>query len=368
MSAVLVSLPVYPIPEQRCELTFSGLDPATNQITIYPVSAPIGSRVRGDIDASKGTRVEEYTGKSSLPWVFTPDVGGRYVFNVEESTINAPRGKRFDLDTYGSPDPAIAQTSTVSLFVGERMTLSLGESPHAAQLACYVWNETIRATTLAVHGEDTPALSGATSPRSAIAILDAALLADVATMSGSTVAAFTGTFADQFVICRDAYDLHLTDATFGGQHENPDDLNLCGEGLRATDQTLAQTALSEFRRRLSAHAVTMTDSGGLGVHWEYPDSASDAFILSGSSGSRSEQYLALADIIVRLENHLAAFGPGGVDWHVGVDNPGTVLGICPMLTLCRDYLRALGSEIVSIPDGRNAGAAKLEQLAGFEKS
>lgn len=362
-----ISSPTYPVPGQRCEITFSGLNSATNQITLYPISAPEGSRIRENIEAKSGQRVEEYTGKSSLPWVLTPDVGGRYEFTLEESTIGDPRGRAFDLDTRGSPDPVITQTSTVSFFVGERMAFRLGQYPDQAKLNCYVWDETIRATTLAAHGEDTPALSGGTSPRAGIAILDSDLVAAAAAMANTTVSAFIGVFSDDFDACRNEYDEHVLQVTgFGGIHVNQGDTFVCGAGVTAANVVTAEQGLSTLRNLLVGHASALINADESELHLIYPDGGAEAFQTSGSAGSRADQYTALADIVNRLEEHVgpASFGL----WHTDALLPGTVTGLSPLLALCRLYLLALRVEIFSVPDGRNAGAARLEQLAGFEKS
>ena len=354
MPASLVVAPQYPIPGRECTITFSGLASGTDKIQLFPVSAPVGSALRESIDASKGVRTEIHSGPAGVPWKFAPEVGGVYTFTLQETSIQPAAGSLFQNDTTGAPLPQITQSGQVVLYVGEAMQLTLGESPDEVTLKLYVWNDTVMATSVAVHDEDTPALIEPTSPTADSASYDEELLETVGLLVGKTGTQIAGTLAADFATVRDLYQAHAASVT---AHTNNDDVNTISDGWTATNDKTAAAAINELRSVIAGHTTQLEDLAEAEIHSRIDGET--AFFASGAGASRGSKFFALADALVRLRDHADLSGP-----HASVVAVAGAVG--PLTDVHVKYIKALQKGSPDSPDARNPGASILGALGGFE--
>lgn len=350
--ATLVSAPQYPIPKQTCKITFTGLDPETNFITLFPVTAPVGSSLREAIDSSKGARVNNHQGASNEPWIFTPEVGGVYTFFLQETSIRASSGSLFQNDPTGASNPSITAQGEVVLYVGEALQLTIGDSPDEVTLRLYVWNDTIRSTSIAVHDEDTPALIEPGSPAAENAIYNSGVTDAVTELVNKSATAVAGTLPADFVTVRNLYQAHADSIV---AHTNNDDVNTLSSGYTATNPKAAESAIKALRAAIDAHAEQLKDVSDAAVHSQI-DGAT-AFYSSGAGSDPGTQFYALADALVRLRAHAEVAGHAST-----VSIAGTV---GPLTELCVKYIEALKLASPANPAAKNPAAAILGQFGGF---
>jgi len=359
--ATLVPAPEYPIPSQDVSITFTGLVAGTNQIQVNATMAPTGSEIRRRIDAARGQVVDVYSGSATVPWKFKSDKGGVYTFELLEFVVRPSSGAMFAGDPAGSPQPVLQTKTTVLLYVGERLTLKMGEAPHQLDLVVFVWNDTVRATSVPVHGVATPALENPTSPAAASAKYDAPLLILVDALDGDLASSVLGTFATDFANVATAWNAHLANAT---AHNNADTLRPIAAGWSAATIKGAPAAISELRRLMTAHMGSLTIPAADPVDPPVPIhdaiDGTTVFQSAGCQEGRASQYFALADAVARLAEHKAI----GAPVHNSVD-AGAAPTIGALTTIMARYITALRLTSPTPPPARNPGASTLEQFGGF---
>jgi len=369
-------LPAYPVPGRECALTFT-IAPTSNFAKVWVTSAPQGSALRAKIEASTSLRFPFESGQvgPQHPISFTPDKGGVYTFVVQEYV----KGEAAFGGAYEG-DPSSDQTETkagsevqLTLQVGQRVTQKVGKSPDTATLSLWIFGSTIRATTLAVHGERTPSLSKPGTPKASIAVestavqsaLDPFVDADVATVLGDlgTVLSNLGT----------VINLHMNYAA--DVHNTGDVANNIPTGMvnSVSPKDLPKT-VSKILAALRGH-YTNDDNGHTDGITPGPDSA--AFHEFGiikkndiidlpifdSVGDLETAYGALADIWRSYEAHRKSTAV-----HQNPDNVN-VLGALPAaLQLHQLFISVLASVSPAIPPTINSGVVTAVSTAGFKET
>lgn len=359
--ATLVPAPDYPIPGQDCSITFAGLVAGTNQVQVNATLAPAGSELRRRIDAARGEVVDVYSGSAADPWRFKPDKGGVYTFDLLEFEVQSSSGALFQGDPGGAPRPVLKTTTTVALYVGERLSLKLGEPPHQCDLVVFVWNNTVRATSVPVQGVATPALENPSSPAAASATYDPTLIGLVASLDNDSAASILGTFPDDFAAVATAWNTHVANGT---AHNNADTRHPISSGWGATTIKGAPAAINELRRLMASHMGSLTIPAADPT--DPPVTIHDAvdgrtvFQSAGCQEGRGSQYFALADAMVRLAEHKALASPV----HNSAD-AGAAPTVGTLVAIAARYITALRLTSPTLPPSRNPGAASLEQFGGF---
>jgi|GEM_PF-4775969 len=357
--------PAFPIKGMACRIAFTALDPTTNVVTLVAVSAPEGSAIAAKLTAAEGQRVEEYSGRAADPWDFKPDFGGVYTFRLEESlvTTTAPR---FEDDTLGAPLPEPITWAFVSLYVGESVRIQLGSNPDQAALLLYVWNATIRATSVAVHGVLSPAVVDPKSSAAETAIGDPALLQAIGELVEMPAETLLGSFATDFQNVRAAYSTHIANASY---HDNSDTDNAVGASWATSTLKSSAAGVNQLWQALRNHTQKLARSFPADPDTPEPVhgavDGTSAYQTTGANADRTSQYLALADIVVRLQEHKAV----GSSVHSPTDSTSEP-AMSKLLTIFVRWLEALkaSQESVVIPPSRNAGAVLFEQFAGAKRA
>src|SRR6185369_12938032 len=154
----VATTPTYPIPGRETRVIFTI---SANFVRVWCTVAPEGSELANKLKLTTQNRVLVYQGDGGQhnPWRFNADKGGKYTLVTQEYT----RGTAYGGGYQGDPNGVESETksgseTTLSLFIGQRMTSTIGIAPDSATLVLWVWDGNIRPTTLATQGENSPAI------------------------------------------------------------------------------------------------------------------------------------------------------------------------------------------------------------------
>lgn len=351
--------PTYPIPGEAVEVTFSGLNSASNFVALYPTAAPEKSAIYMRLKESTKSRVKEHSGDSNVKWRFVPDVGGVYTFDLEEFTNVPPSLGTHAGDTRGATSPTINATTSVTLRVGQKMTQKIGTANDNATLEVFVWADTIRPTTLEVHGVATPRLTAPTSEAAAAAIEDSDVVEAVEVLANKSAGTIIGSIASIYEDLRDAYQGHIVNAT---HHNAADTHNTIGDGFVATSPKAAENAINELYRQFESHQQNNVESGGT-----IPHNAVDGInplVTGGASADPTTQIAALVDLWIAYSDHIATASPV----HNSADVTNTAPSLSLLMTVHRRFFEALASQSPAPPAATNEAVTTLAQLAGFSEA
>lgn len=375
--ASLSTVPAYPAPNREAQVIFTLTQSGTNFVRAWLTQAPPGSELRKKLDASTQSRFPVHTGKGGAgdPWRFIFDKGGRYTLVVQEYAQGA---RDYGGGYQGSPDGAPSETkvgseSTLSLFIGQRMTSTIAAGGDSVDLVLWVWNDSIRATTKATHGEDSPALVKETPTARELAAIESAAvqtaldaLVDelVADAVGSPEAIF-GIAAGGFV---KEWNDHVADST---AHEDADADNDLPVGLASSASVKGlrdaiNAALPYIRNHylndaVNGGTVSGRDSGNYhNVSGKQNDNVNLPLI--ESAGSESDAYWALAELWRSHEAHRVS------PVHDSADSTNVLTALPSLLEIARQVFTVWASTSPTVPTTQSTGAITLISKAGFEES
>lgn len=373
----VATLPAFPVPARETQVVFTLTGAGANFVRVWVTVAPDGSALAGQLAKSTQNRVVVYQadGGVNQPWRFTPDKGGPYTLIAQEYTKGSGYGGGYQ----GDPNGAVSETKvgaevTLSLFIGQRVTQAIGVSPDSATLVMWVWNDTIRRTLLAIHGEDSPAISALTpSPRAkaamgSVAVVTAlAALVDVATATalGSLSSMITGIFL--------AINGH-NPTTAGSVHNAADTDNIVKDSNASTPspaelpQFVNDALLRMRQHRLNDNGGSVTSPGGTDSAAYHRRSGANRadFVnmpLYKSVGDLDEAYAALADIWRAHEGHRV-----NLTVHGAADTTNTLTALPPILEVHRQFLAVLAAPSPPTPPAQSVGVMRLISQAGFKES
>jgi len=365
VTTTLSTLPTYALPSDAVQVTAT-VDNAANFLRVWCIDAPIGSVYRNQLD--KGAERIEITPPNApaaggispnVPFAAQLDKGGKYTFVAQEYTLGATTyggGYSNAPDAYKS-ETKIGAEQTLAIYVGQRMTHRLGASSYGtASLLVYVWNDTIRPTTLEVQGVASPAIVNASTPRAVSASSASGVQTQLALFANAAVSTLAPNL--QTLVAEMTVDIprHFAN-TGGGFHAVADTEN----GTEIDDLTTRYTtpnavvrAAGVISSRLRQHMANGVD-GSVRYHAD-PD-FSHALITDGqgNEGDLSLALAAIADVYRAYETHRV-----DTTSHLVADNVnglGTALG--PLLALHVAFLAALASLTPTAAGGVQTAVATL---------
>jgi hypothetical protein len=362
----LSSNPTYPIPNRQTQIILTLTESGANFVRLWVTAAPEGSNLDTELAKSRFSRIEVYAGNggTNFPFAFKPDKGGKYTFVAQEYTKGTTAGPGYQDDPRGAPaETKRGSEATLTHFVGQRMTQQLGVGEDTAKLALYVWDATIRQTTIEQHGEATPGVSSPSGPRAKLAAESTTVLAALAALVGVTATTAIGTTSTVVSNIITRWNLHIASLVFHDAADAPDAIAV---GLAtATDpaklKQFVDAMLLAMRQHFSNDPATgVVDAadyhnvGGKKNDWANAP-------LVRSVGNHSEAYAALADIHRAYEAHRAS-----TTVHNSAD--GTALTALPtLLAVHSAFFAVLAATAPTAPVGQSDGAALLISAAGFEE-
>jgi hypothetical protein len=388
----LSTLPVYPVPARQTAVIFTLTESGSNYVRVWCTAAPPGSELRKALDGTSDppteprSRHEVYKGDGGadkpLRRVF--ETGGRYVLVAQEYTKNATAfggGYEGDPDGYES-ETKVGSEATLELFIGQRMTSEIRVAGESVTVVLWVWDDTIRATTVATHGEKSPTLL-ATSPTvkvqaamesAAVIAALAALADDAVTTAIGTPATILGNGAGGFT---KEWNDHLADTA---PHATADTENGIPTGLAsaASADNLSDTVnecLLLIRYHYTNDAVKAgadppgagRDTGDYHVPAAVHGNDNVNMPLFRSVGDPRDAYWAVADIHRSYEAHrVSAVGTGGI--HDSPDSTNVLTALPSLLALGSAVFTVWAATSPTTPATQSDGAMALIAKAGFTET
>lgn len=362
----LTLAPSLPIPETKVKVSFSGLNSATNYVRLIPKIAPEGSGIARIIDQAEldsTTPAPVFEGKSAAEWDASFEVGGIYTFRLFEETRSTVSA-RFDGDTQGAANPSPVADSDVTIVVGTKLTLQVGQQPHTATVTVFAWGDYVRPTTIGEHGIVTPKIESTSSPEAIAAVNTSAVISAVAALSNATFTTILGdlqtTVWGPLVT---AFNGHIATTP---RHTSADPYSTISAGLSVSTPQRREKAINEFIRLLGNHmnSTTVPDPSGdqsdppLTIHGA-KDGVSVQLIL-GTGRNTAEQYSALADASLSFSEHVDADSP----IHGGSAS-AYVIPTTPLFAIHLEFQRVLRSASPTIPSEVSGAVARLTTAGGF---
>jgi len=370
MTVAMKTTPEFPPPDRATQLTLTAS--AGNHVRLFCTDAPAGSALRTKLDAIQGRltfdganyvasrrRVVVANVTSGIPFSFTPDVGGKFIFLGQEITRGASAAGGGYQDSPGSaPSETIVGETTLELYVGQRMTLPIGAGADTCTLVLWVWNDRIRATTVAVHGEVSPALIDPTTSRMRAAIEAPAVLAALAELEGETAAAALGNLDTAFSNIVSKFNLHLVQAGVHASNDVNNDV-AAGAASLATNDTI-NVALACFRRHVRNDANDFVSplfgDGSANYHSGYFFAP-----VVTSPRTQAERLLAVADLWRAFEAHRVSAV------HATPDTTNVLTALAPIPALAAAILTELASVAPTPAAWQSTGAQGLLAI-GFQEA
>lgn len=382
--ADLTYSPTYPVPKFQTTVTFSLTQSGTDFIRVWCTIAPTGSELDNRINSSHDprNRVVVFEGSPSTPWNFSFDKGGKYTFVAQEYLKGSGYGGGYQGDPNTADKEAmVGAETTLTLHVGQRVTQPIGPPGSQATLVLWVWDNHIRATTKAFHGEDTPAIT-ATAPDPVLktAIESSTLVAPLATLINSNLSdgLVTGDLSTWTTLLFSGINAHFADL---GMHAAADDYNAIAASYGSlVDQKsfieFVNQALKALRQHVTNDLGVSVDPL-LGPKASGPDSGNFHHFLGAYISDRqavplytgvstfAEAYGALADVwrcFDLHQNHTAPHDPGGT---MTIQPIGTLPEI---QRVHKAFLTVLAAASPATPPAQSTGVQNLISLAGFKES
>jgi len=379
----LSTLPTYPIANKTMRVTFALTESATNYLRVWVTKAPEGSELAEKIKTSTQSRFEVYEGDAGpdQPWEFTPDKGGKYTFIAQEYNTGDGFGGGYEGDPRGrvevspgvySKEVKVGTETTLTVNVGEKLTQPIGVSPDNGTLVLWVFNDTIRPTTLQLHDEISPRIDDASTPRAKAAVESTDVKAALAALANQAATAAMGTIST--IVSQMVTELNDHNALGATTHNTADTANVIPKelGSAPTPQTLpdfVNDALPKMRRhRLNDHggdpgAGTAPGTGTAAYHQLSGDGKADLvnMPLYPSVGSLGEAYGALADIWRAHEGHRVSLVVHGT-----ADSTNALTALPLLLQVHLKYLQATASLSPTAPETWQSATNTLVSGAGFE--
>lgn len=376
MAITLATTPAYAVPGAKVRVTTSA-GAGGDYARLYITDAPSGSAWKLKLAEAGATRLQVHEGEAGRSFDFIGDRPGGYVFFAEEITRNdAAATGGYAGAAANTPSETVVGTSTTTLYLGQRLTAPVGTPADGrAEFVLWVWNDTIRATTLEQHGETTPALrplDANPTPRMRAAALSTGVQTALAALANVTVTTALGAADSVLIDIIGKLKIHAASVTFHANADTDNSWNddatwqvFQGVGTYATAQSLA-AATRDIVVNLSRHVVNDSGTGaGSGDYHEIAAVASAdwANVPSPAPGSADVmgQLMAVADAWAAFESHRVSTAS-----HLVADT-SALTALPPLLDVLRYFSASLRSSNPTAPAVENPGALLLAAAAGMKE-
>ncbi|HEX5076142.1 MAG TPA: hypothetical protein VFW03_23215 [Gemmatimonadaceae bacterium] len=367
-------VPTLPIANRPCTVFVQLQGPSSNYVRVWCVAAPEGSSLASRI-TSGNSRALVYEGVAGInaPWRFTFDRGGRYQLLSQEYIQDGGWGGGYEDDPRGAPtETKNGDAETDDFYVMQRMTQQLGVGDDRATLLLYVGNTTIRQTLLAVHGENSPAVTGWTSDRAAAAAKLAAVTSAAAALIDTSAATSLGSLGSIVDAMIGKFVAHANNGG-GTWHQNADSQTDLGANyVGSTALVGIASAINKLRLRFSQHIQNSKENdathpeyqipGGITIH----DQSSLKFDLKNAllpvtadANDPPSIYAAIGDFWRAYEAHRTAA------MHETSDTTNTLTALTGIPLLHKEFMASLAAIAPTPPPGQSTGAATLIGTGGF---
>lgn len=170
MAITVTTTPQYAVVAKPPKLTFSVNDSLGKRVRLFVTDAPVGSKYKKQLTDTGASQVRIHDGDIGQAFQFEADLPGAYTLLAQE--IQIPQfGGGYKGDTRGHLDVGggkgaekVLSEDTATVYIGQRLTGTLGAGEHKATLVLWVWQNTIRTTSVELHGEASPDIIDPSSP------------------------------------------------------------------------------------------------------------------------------------------------------------------------------------------------------------
>jgi hypothetical protein len=369
MAITIAQVPTYPAPGRKVRVTPTA-GAGGNFARLWLTDAPLGSEWRRKLAESTASRVELAATDSGKAFEFTPDVGGVYVCTAQEYTLGATaHGGAYEGDPDGyQTETKVGAESTVSIYAGERLEQTIGVGADTVRLAVWVWNDTIRQTTLAEHGEATPAVSRPSSDKARIASLSSDVIGALSGLVDQSASIALGTLSTVISDIKTkllAHEASLTVHTAADEDNEPDervDLASGPEGVAASAQHLAML-FSRHVRNDDAGSGTMSAASPYHVLSAVPKVDWTNVPAFGSCATVEQALSVIASVWEAYEAHRVSTAV-----HLAADSTNTLTSLPLLLRVHKAFSAVVRSLAPSAPGVVSGAAVLLVHGAGFRSS
>lgn len=357
------------------EFPVAGIVPTTvtasagNFARLWVTSAPIGSKLRKNIDDNDGARQEVLATTSGDTVDVTLDQPGGYVFAAQEYTRGTTSGSGGGFE--GDPKSYTTETQvgseqTLTIYVGESMSLRVGSPTRGyAELVVYVWNDTIRPTTTTTHGVISPALVNPTTPIAEAAVGAPTVAVALAALEGASATSLTDDLTDLWDELRTKIPLHFG---AGGFHTNADTANDIAIEDLPPDPSSPEgwsRSIATMARALRQHFTNGGESLAGASRFHAPADYANLQLLSVPSESGADlatSFSSLATIHAAYEAHRVDTGP-----HTAADTTNAITAsVDKVLVLNSAFISAMAPLQPTAAPTQNPGVVRLAGL-GFRR-
>jgi hypothetical protein len=269
----ITTSPEFATTTQPPKLTFTA-SAGGKRVRLFVTGAPVGTKLARQLAEAGATvdnpaRIEVFEGDVSAPFAFQPELPGAYALLAQEIQVPTFRGG-FKGDTRGllnvgagkGTEKVLGETETI-LYIGQRVTLPLGVPPHTATLALWVWGDTVRPTTIELHGEVTPAAVEPSSHTARTAVSSVTVDDALEALGNKTASEifYGGTDSDTRIDAMiDVVNAHLADT---GVHVAADAVNTIAAAWKTPGGKAGlPEAITKIVDSLSRHMATDAANGG----------------------------------------------------------------------------------------------------------
>lgn len=372
----LSTLPVYAAPNIDAQLIFTLTETGSNFCRVWVTAAPPDSALRKELDKSTQNRFPIYEGDGgpnhSARRRF--DLGGKYTLVAQEYVRGATA---YGGGYQNSPDGAPGETKvgaevTLSLHIGQRLTSQLAVGADILTIALWVWNDTIRQTTVGVQGEDSPSVQATSAtPRAIAAIESAAVAAALAALRDQAVNAAIGVASTVFTDLLAKWNAHLAEPSIHSSND-PDNVMVSGLAGDVSVSGLA-TVITEVLPLIRQHYTN--DASKTGIVFGRNSAAyheiagalvvndnANLPLIAGASQS-SDTYWATAELCRSYEAHRPS-----TNYHLLPDSINVLADRPLLMRLGEAILEVLASVNPATPTTQSTGAMYLIAQAGFAET
>jgi hypothetical protein len=365
MTVEVTQTPTYQIPGKPFFLNFSAS--TGNYVRVMVTAAPAASQYTKRMEETQTSELELGDTATGQIWTgFEPDVPGVYTLKAYELTIGASSyGGYFSSDHDGYASETVIGSTSLTMYVGQRLESAIGTDSDNATLVLYVWDYTVRATSVELHGEDSPALINPSSSRAETFASDADVVAELALFEdreAPTVASSASSILDNFLL---KFTGHLTEV---GVHNANDGDNTPQSGLYtgAKEVTQLVTAIATAQRLFKQH-ITNDKGDGVGPGGGSYHSVGDWVNgpVAGTPEDVAGALFALGDLWRAYEAHRAS-----TTFHAVADVTNTLsaLNSGSLVALAREVSEVLATPTPTAPSTDNQGATTLVHSGGMKRS
>ena len=364
MAITIAQVPTYPAPGRKVRVTPTA-GAGGNFARVWLTDAPLGSELREKIAKATTARLELAATDSGKAFEFTPDVGGAYVCTVQEYTLGATaHGGAYEGDPDGyQTETKVGAESTVYLYAGERLEQTIGAGADTAKLVVWIWNATIRQTTIAEHGEATPALYNLSSDRAKTAALSTTVATALTALVGQTATATIGTLATVLDNMLAKINAHMgMGATTHNAADADNDMGRVLDGASGIDGIVyvAQRMATALRYHMT-NSADGAAIGGAAYHIVSTAKGDWANLPAFQSCGSLEQALSvIGSVWEAYEAHRV-----NTSVHGAADSTNTLSALGPLLGLHKAYAAVIRSMNPTSPASINSGTTLLVHGAGF---